>query len=407
MSTAIDDPASSARRFSAVSVSLAAMVVSVSHLIYVPAIPLVQEQLGVSAASVAWTIAAFTISQCVAQVLVGPMSDRFDGTYLLRGGLVLFLVSNVLILLTPTMTGLMTGRVITGFGAGMVTGAGYALVAQAATAGKGRERALAMYQGVIAVGAVAGPSSGAAIIALTGRWEFVFVALLAASGLAALLSIVLPPPATQFEAPSPRQMWQAARYRGVLVMAFVSGVVGLAILAMHNVLTFVFDDGELPAGWLVPVGFALIPCGVLTGTMLARFLVQRHEARTLLGLSMIWMACAVGVFGAVQHWTGASVWLFPLLYASGIGFGAGMALSVGVATSLAASAVGTVSAVVVVSRNLGSTAAPFLVGMAHDARHLWVVYLVSVVLIVTAGLTMVWWVGRPMRTAPEVVDVST
>lgn len=407
MSTPTEDPASSAGRYSAVTVSLAAMVVSVSHLIYVPAIPLVQERLGVSAASVAWTIAAFTISQCVAQVLVGPMSDRFDGTRLLRGGLVLFLVSNVLILVTPTMTGLMTGRVITGFGAGMVTGAGYALVAQAAPAGKGRERALAMYQGVIAVGAVAGPSSGAAIIALTGRWEFVFVALLAASGLAALLSVVLPPPAAQFEAPSPRQMWQAARYRGVLVMAFVSGVVGLAILAMHNGLTFVFDDGELPAGWLLPVGFALIPCGVLTGTMLARFLVQRHEARTLLGLSMIWMACAVGVFGAVQHWTGASVWLFPLLYASGIGFGAGMALSVGVATSLAASAVGTVSAVVVVSRNLGSTAAPFLVGIAHDAHQLWMVYLVSVALIVTAGLTMVWWVGRPKRTAPEVVDVST
>ncbi|WP_197375282.1 MFS transporter [Mycolicibacterium baixiangningiae] len=393
-------------RFSSTSVTLSAMVVSLSHLIYVPAIPLVQQELGVSAASVAWTIAAFTISQSLAQVLVGPMSDRTDGARLLRIGLVLFLLSNTLILVIPTLTGLMAGRIVTGFGAGMVTGAGYALVAQSASVGKGRERAMAMYQGIIAVGAVAGPSSGSVIVALTGRWEYVFVVLLVASGLALSLSYVFPPPPVELHPPAPHEMWMAARDRGVLVMALASGVVGIVIMTMHSSLSFVLDDAELPTEWLEAVCFAMIPCGVLSGSLLVRHLVQRHEARSLLGIALLWLSGAVVVYGVVQVTTGASPWLFPLLYASGLGLGAGMALSVGVATSLAASTPGTVSAVVVVARNLGTTIAPFIVGLAYDAQRLWLAYLVAVLSLVAVLLVMTVWTRTFRRTAPEAVDAA-
>lgn len=392
-------------RFSTTSVSLSAMIVSLSHLIYVPTIPLVKEELGVSAASVAWTIAAFTISQAVAQVLVGPMADRTDGKRLLRIGLILFSLSNLIVLAVPTLTGLMAGRIVTGFGAGMVTGAGYALVAQGASVGKGRERAMALYQGIIAVGAVAGPSSGSAITAVTGSWESVFVVLLAASVVATVVSFVLPPPSVQLKAPAPREMWQAARHSGVLVMALVSGVVGLVIMAMHSSLTFIFDHGGLPTDWLYPVGFAMIPCGVLSGSMIVRHLVQRYEGRTLLGLSLLWLSCGVALFGAVQQWSGASLWLFPLLFACGIGLGAGMALSVGVATSMAASTPGTVSAVVVVARNLGTTIAPFVVGVAYDADHLWVTYLVALLLLSGAHTALVLWTRSLLRAPPKPVDV--
>lgn len=382
------------------------MVVSLSHLIYVPAIPLVRDELGTTAASVAWTIAAFTISQSVAQVLVGPMADRTNGARLLKAGLVLFLVSNAVILVAPTFAGLMAGRIITGFGAGMVTGAGYALVAQNASVGKGRERAMAMYQGIIAVGAVAGPSSGAAIIALTGRWEYVFVVLLVASAVALVLSFVLPPPPVELHAPAPQEMWLAARHRGVLVMALVSGAVGVVIMIMHSSLSFIFDDGDLPSEWMFAVGFAMIPCGVLSGTMIVRYLLQRRQGSSLLATSLVWLGCAVVVFGVVQQWTGASLWLFPLLFSSGIGLGAGMALSVGVATSLAASTPGTVSAVVVVARNIGTTIAPFVVGVAYDAHQLWIAYLVAVTLIVLVWLTMTLWKRSLPHAQPEAADVA-
>ncbi|MGE2834281.1 MFS transporter [Mycobacterium sp. SMC-4] len=385
----------------------AAMIVALAHLIYVPAIPLVKDELGVSAGSVAWTIAAFTISQSVAQVLVGPMADRTNGARLLRIGLVLFLVSNALILAVPTLTGLMAGRIITGFGAGMVTGAGYALVAQANSVGKGRERALAVYQAIIAVGAVAGPSSGAAIVALTGRWEYVFLILLGASAVALVISCVLPPPAVEFQAPSPQEMWLAARHRGVLVMALVSGIVGVAIMTMHSSLAFVLDDGDLPAQWMDSVGFAMIPCGVLTGSMLVGHLLQRFEGRVLLTAALVWLAVVISVFGVVQQWTGASLWLFPLLFASGLGLGAGMALSIGVATSLASSSPGTVSAVVVVSRNIGTTVAPFVVGVAYDLDNLWGAYLVAVAAIVVAGALSAAWTRRSARNEAEAVALAT
>lgn len=268
---------------------------------------------------------------------------------------------------------------------------------------------MAAYQGIIAVGAVAGPSSGAAIIALTGRWEHVFVVLLAASGIALLLSYLLPPPKVAFHAPTPREMWQAARHRGVLVMALVSGVVGVVIMTMHSSLSFVFDDGTLPQEWMAAVGFGMIPCGVLSGTMLVRYLVQRYEGRSLLGVALVWLSGGVVLYGLVQEWTGgASVWLFPVLFASGIGLGAGMALTVGVATSLAASSPGTVSAVVVVARNLGTTIAPFVVGFAYDAQHLWAAYLVSVVLVAVAGVVMALWArsSRRARIAEVRADVA-
>lgn len=382
------------------------MVVSLSHLIYVPAIPLVVDELGVSATDVAWTIAAFTMSQAVAQVLVGPMADRTNGTRLLRAGLVLFLISNVFILVMPTMFGLMAGRIITGFGAGMVAGAGYALVAQSSSVGKGRERALAMYQGIIAVGAVTGPSSGSAIVALTGRWEYVFVVLVVASGVALALSVLVPPPPVQFHAPTPREMWRAARSGGVLIMTAVSGVVGATIMTMHSSLAFIFNDGELPAEWLFSVGFAMIPCGVLSGSFLVRSLLQRHEARMLLEVSLVALGVTIAAFGVAQTWAGASLLLFPLLFVSGIGLGAGMALSVGVATSLAASTPGTVSAVVVVARNLGTTVAPFVVGIAYDADHLWLAYVTAVVAIAAAHLAVVVWARVARRASPKVVHVA-
>jgi predicted MFS family arabinose efflux permease len=280
------------------------------------------------------------------------------------------------------------------------------LVAQSASVGKGRERALAMYQGITAVGAVAGPSSGSAIVAATGRWEDVFVVLVAASAIALVTSFLLPPPPVRFHAPAPAEMWRAARDPGVLIMAAVSGVVGVTIMTMHSSLAFIFRVGELPSQWMSSVGFAMIPCGVLSGSFLVRSLLQRYEARTLLGISLMALGTAIAAFGAVHAWLGASLLLFPLLAASGVGLGAGMALSIGVATSLAASSPGTVSAVVVVARNLGTTIAPFIVGIAYDISALWLAYVVAVVCIVAVRLLMVWWGRRSRDATPEVADVA-
>ena len=121
-------PAASARVMAATNgtaltgrvVALLAGLSAISVLstnIILPAFPEIGRQLGVSSRELGLTLSSFFITFALAQLLVGPLADRFGRKRLVLGGLTLFVVGTLVAGLASSLDILIAGRVIQALGA--------------------------------------------------------------------------------------------------------------------------------------------------------------------------------------------------------------------------------------------------------------------------------------------------
>ncbi len=89
----------------------------IGGVMYTPAIPQIARDLETDAASAQFTLTAFLIVFALAQLLYGPLSDRFGRRPILLGSLLIYGVGSVATALAPTIEWLTAARVIQGFGA--------------------------------------------------------------------------------------------------------------------------------------------------------------------------------------------------------------------------------------------------------------------------------------------------
>ena len=120
-------PAASARVMAATNgtaltgrvVALLAGLSAISVLstnIILPAFPEIGRQLGVSSRELGLTLSSFFITFALAQLLVGPLADRFGRKRLVLGGLTLFVVGTLVAGLASSLDILIAGRVIQALG---------------------------------------------------------------------------------------------------------------------------------------------------------------------------------------------------------------------------------------------------------------------------------------------------
>lgn len=139
----------------------------------------------------AWSTTVFMIASVISSMLVsrtlalrGPVA-----AYLI--GLTPFIAGAVIAALSPTMTVLLVGRAVQGFGGGMLAGLGYAVV-QAAYPQRLWARATALVSAMWGVGTLAGPALGGAFAQFDAwRWAFGLLAI-AGGALAVLVPRALP-----------------------------------------------------------------------------------------------------------------------------------------------------------------------------------------------------------------------
>ncbi|GAB2818723.1 MFS transporter [Actinocorallia aurea] len=84
-----------------------------------PALPVIQDELGGSAAGVAWSVTGITLSAAVATPVIGRLGDLFGARRVLRWVLPLGLLGQVATALAPTLPALLAGRVLAGVGSGV------------------------------------------------------------------------------------------------------------------------------------------------------------------------------------------------------------------------------------------------------------------------------------------------
>ena len=105
-------------------VIVATAVAPLSMHIIIPSLPGLQNVFGVSYATAQLAVPVFLIGMAGAQLVHGPLSDRFGRRPVMIGGLIVNLVGSVVCLISPTIEVLITGRFVQAVGGcvGMVVG---------------------------------------------------------------------------------------------------------------------------------------------------------------------------------------------------------------------------------------------------------------------------------------------
>ena len=325
-------PASSApgplmtEREVAVIGGLMVMLGPISLSMYTPALPTLVTAFGTPIATVKLTLTVFFLGFAFSQLACGPLSDAFGRRPVALGFFGIYLVGSVVAMLAPGVGLLIAGRALQGIGCAAGIALSRALVRDQYT-GQASARIMNLIGTLLAIGPAVSPTLGGILLGVAS-WHVIFV-VMAAYGLVLVAVLALRVPETN-RAPdrahaSPRGI--ARNYRRLLTdrafmrPALTAGCGLGGIYTLSALLPFILIErvGLSPTGF----GFAMVlqTGAFMTGTLIARPLLKRHSAQSLVapGLALV-AAGAAGLALSPQllPLSTASVMLPISLWACGI-----------------------------------------------------------------------------------------
>jgi len=257
------------------SLGLAALITALvatgplSTDMYLPALPDIGRAFLVDTAAVQLTLSVFLLGFAVAQLILGPLSDKYGRRPVLVGGMLVYLLASVWCVLADTVEVLTVARFFQAVGVCAGSAVGRAVVRDI----HGREEAARMLSHIstaIAVAPLVAPLIGGQL-AITFGWSSVFVAMAVIGALLFALTAALLPETNlwrEADALNPKRFARnyaallgMADYRAYLLstaycfsglFAFISGASFVLIedLGM-SVETFGFAFGFVVVGYMV------------------------------------------------------------------------------------------------------------------------------------------------------------
>ena len=258
-------------------------VTSLSTDIYLPAMPQMQEELR---GDVELTVTGFLIGFSIAQIVWGPISDRYGRKLPLILGLVIFVAGSVGCALSETITQIVSFRVIQALGACVGPMLSRAMVRDTLDRAKAAEM-LSTLMILMAVAPIVAPLLGGQLLRFS-TWHSAFW-LLTGFGVLMLLSVPGLPETLPAERRTSASLGAAfAKYRLLLLnrsfMAYTLCVtffyVGAYAFIAGSPLVYITHFGVSPEhyGWL----FAINVVGLAALSFLNRYLVRRFSLNGLL-----------------------------------------------------------------------------------------------------------------------------
>ena len=265
---------------------------------YLPALPLIVDEFGVTASVAQLTLTAFMIAMAAGQLVFGPLSDRLGRRGLLLLGSVGTLVAAIVCALAPSITVLLLGRIAQGFfgAAGIVLSK--AIVVDVGR-GAGVARAFATLMAIQSVAPVIAPLFGGVVVPF-GGWRGVFWLLAALSAVTLLGVLVAVPESLR---PADRRtggiaqtlsdMGAVAGYGPFLArmstFVFTFGV----LFSYISASPFIYQDmvGLSPTAYAV--AFTVNSLGILVSNLAGARLVGRFAPERILVTGVAGVATAV------------------------------------------------------------------------------------------------------------------
>lgn len=140
---------------------------------YLPALPTIQREWGVSMTAVNLSLVAFFVAYSILILVYGPLSDRLGRKPVLKAGLSLFIVGSLGCTAAQTIAWLTAARIVQGLGAASATTLAMAITKDLWT-GNQRQRILGYVGVIFALCPMIAPSLGGWTL-LLGPWRWIFV----------------------------------------------------------------------------------------------------------------------------------------------------------------------------------------------------------------------------------------
>lgn len=254
---------------------------------YLPAFPEMAANLGATGSQVERTLAAYLIGMAGAQLIYGPLADRFGRKPPLYGALLVYILASAGCALAPTVEFLTVCRVVQAMGgaAGMVISRA---VVRDHYSTQEAARALSMLMLVMGIAPILAPLVGGQVLALAG-WRAIF-AVITVSGIALLIAVsrimVESLPREKQVALSWghifRTYWGLIRHRRFVAFA-LSGGMGSATMFGYIVASprlFIEHFGVSPQSYGFIFGFNAL--SLIVGSQVSARLLKTHRPEKLL-----------------------------------------------------------------------------------------------------------------------------
>lgn len=247
---------------------------------YLPAMPVIAEDLGASVSASQATLMAFFISFGVSQLFYGPATDVMGRKPPLYFGLVVFALASVGCAMSPTIEMLITMRFIQGIGAAAVMSIPRAVIRDCYT-GNDATRLMSTIMLIIAVSPMFAPLLGSAVIVPFG-WRAVFIAVALATGLGFMLTRFALPETLKPENRTPFKLSQLFKAFGVLFrdthfmgLTFIGGMGMGSFFAFLATSSFLYMDYYGLTSFQYSLAFALNAFGFFAASQMAANLEAR------------------------------------------------------------------------------------------------------------------------------------
>lgn len=273
---------------------------------YLPAFPDIADGLGIDHGHVGLTLSAYVTTLGLAQLVGGPISDRYGRKPILFGGLLIFMAGAVMVSMADSLSDMVFWRIAQGIG-GAFCAVSVPAIVRDEVSGQDAARLFGLIGLIMFIAPAAAPSLGSLMLAL-GEWQWIFLML---AGYAAFLVVVLQ--VALFPKLKPRAPIKTpvrslvTNYLLVLGHTTTMRFIGIQVLCFSTMLLFITHSSFIYQEWygLSNSTFAILfaaNIGFMAGlNLLNRPLLRRFSSVQLVRAQVIaqWLAL-VALVASVQ-----------------------------------------------------------------------------------------------------------
>jgi DHA1 family bicyclomycin/chloramphenicol resistance-like MFS transporter len=310
------------------NVVLLTMIAPLATDMYVPAFPMVGQDLHGSATAVQLTLTTFFVGMALGQLIGGPVSDQLGRRRPLVTALVLMLLASLMCAISPSIGIMLIARFIQGLSGGWAMVIARSLVVDLES-GPGLVKSLNLVQGVAGIAPIVGPLLGAIILTLS-QWRVSFW-LLALWVVIMLIAVAVSVPESlpaanrhsgglrQLGGPVKRVLHSRGFVGYLIVMALSMGVTFAYVASSAFVLQSM--NGLSPVTYAID--FAANAVGLVLATLAAARLADRVPTRRVIAAGLTATAAAGILLMLGALWFGMPLWMaivgfFTLMTAQGL-----------------------------------------------------------------------------------------
>ncbi|MGV0167116.1 multidrug effflux MFS transporter [Furfurilactobacillus sp. WILCCON 0119] len=294
----------------------------ISESIFTPILPALQQTLHVSANRVQLTMSVYFISFALGVLIWGQLADRWGRRPALLAGIVIYLIGNVGLLLSQTLTGIIISRLVQAFGASTGSVVTQTIMRESFH-GRAGAKIFAQTSAALALAPALGPLIGGAIQTWAGERN-VFVALVILAILVfgyAVLALPETRPQSITAETDAQQDLLHRLWRDPVVWAYgilIGGINGM-LFSYYAEAPFIFETHfHFRAVTYGALGLSLALASLL-GSLLVNWLLTWWQPQQLIigGLSLSCLASAGLWLAAINNQPG---WLVIGFFLAFLGF---------------------------------------------------------------------------------------